>query len=139
MGILVADDNKDVARTLCEMLTQLGHDVRTADHGAEAVARAAAMAPDVALLDLGMPELDGYEAARRIRALPEGHRVILIAVSGWGQAEAKARSHAAGFDHHLVKPVDPVALGALLQSLTSAPLSRDRPSGSAGSGQVSES
>lgn len=128
LRVLVADDNLDAASTLAELLMQLGHEVRTAHNGAQAVTLAATTNPDVALLDLGMPELRGDEAGRRIRAQPGGDRVMLIAVTGWGQDEDRERSHAAGFDYHLVKPVDPAALAALLASRTPGSPSHDRSS-----------
>ena len=92
------------------MLRIMGHEVRTAHDGEAGVAAAAEFRPDVILLDLGMPELNGYEAARRIRAEPWGDGPFLIALTGWGADEDRRRTHEAGFDHHLVKPVDPDAL-----------------------------
>jgi CheY-like chemotaxis protein len=88
------------------MLKLSGHDVATAHDGLEAVKLAQEFQPDVALLDLGMPKLDGYEAARSIRQQPWGEGMMLVALTGWGQEEDKRRSHEAGFDAHLVKPVD---------------------------------
>ncbi len=114
---LVADDNEDAVTTLALLLSQLGHDVRTARDGAQAVAVAATFQPEVALLDIGMPELDGHEACRLIRAQPGGDTMLFVALSGWGQDEDKRRARDAGFLHHLVKPVDPDALTALLQAL----------------------
>ena len=118
--ILVADDNEDAVITLALLLRHLGHDVRTAENGAQAVAVATTFQPEVALLDIGMPELDGHEACRRIRAQPGGDTMVLVAVSGWGQDEDKRRARDAGFQHHLVKPVDPAALTELLHSLAPA-------------------
>ena len=118
--ILVADDNEDAVTTLALLLRHLGHDVRTAENGAQAVAVATTFQPEVALLDVGMPELDGHEACRRIRAQPGGDTMVLVAVSGWGQDEDKRRARDAGFQHHLVKPVDPAALAALLHALAPA-------------------
>jgi len=115
--ILVADDNEDAVNALALLLRHLGHDVRTAENGAQAVAVAATFRPEVALLDIGMPELDGHEACRRIRAQPGGDTMLLVALSGWGQDEDKRRARDAGFQHHLVKPVDPAALTELLHSL----------------------
>ena len=103
--ILVADDNRDSAKSLCTLLRTLGHEVHTAYDGAEAVALAAECKPDVAILDIGMPRLNGYDAARRIRE-DRGHEgITLIALSGWGQEEDRKRSADAGFDHHMTKPV----------------------------------
>jgi CheY-like chemotaxis protein len=115
--ILVADDNADSAESLALLLTLRGSEVRIARDGWEAVAAAAAFGPDVALLDIGMPRLNGYEAARRIREQGRGEPMVLIALTGWGQDEDRQRSTAAGFDFHLVKPVDFVTLEQLLASL----------------------
>jgi CheY-like chemotaxis protein len=112
--ILVADDNRDAADSLASMLRLLGHDVRIAYDGAEAVALAESFRPQLALLDIGMPRLNGYEAARAIKAQPSLRAVLLVALSGWGQAEDKRRSRDAGFQHHFVKPVDPAMLTRLL-------------------------
>ncbi len=115
--ILVADDNEDSAASLAMMLQIMGNEVRTAKDGLQAVEAAAAFQPDVILLDIGMPRLNGYEACRRIREQPGGQKAVLIALTGWGQDEDKRRSAEAGFHHHLVKPVDPAALGELLAGL----------------------
>ena len=119
--ILVAEDSRDAAEMLQMMLAYIGHDVRVASDGIEAVAQAAAFSPHIALLDIGMPRMDGYEAARRIRA-QHGSRVVLVALTGWGQDEDKERAREAGFDHHLTKPADPDALQQLIADLVrSAP------------------
>ena len=115
--ILVVDDNKDSADSLAMLLTLQGSEVRTAYDGLEAVEAAAAFQPDVILSDIGMPGLDGYQAAQRIREQHHGKRVVLIAMTGWGQEEDKRRSMEAGFDFHLVKPVDLAVLDRLLSSL----------------------
>jgi CheY-like chemotaxis protein len=112
--ILVVDDNKDSADSLSMMLGITGMDVRTAYDGLEAVAAAAAFNPDVVLLDIGLPKLNGYEVARRIREHPWGKDMVLVAVTGWGQEEDRRRSQEAGFNAHMVKPVDPAALQRLL-------------------------
>jgi CheY-like chemotaxis protein len=114
--IAVVDDNRDAAEALTELLAADGHEVRMVHDGASAVELAETWRPDVMLLDIGLPRLDGYEAARRIRALPHGEGITLIALTGWGQAEDRARSSEAGFDHHLVKPVDLATLAALIES-----------------------
>jgi CheY-like chemotaxis protein/nitrogen-specific signal transduction histidine kinase len=113
--ILIADDNEDTAEMMEVMLGFKGHDVRVAHDGFEAVAIAATFNPHIAFLDIGMPRLDGYEAARRIRALP-GRRAVLVALTGWGQEEDKRRSRDAGFDHHLTKPPEPDILERLIAS-----------------------
>jgi two-component system CheB/CheR fusion protein len=115
--VAVADDNVDAAQSLATLLTTTGHEVRTAYDGLAAVALAEAYRPDVALLDIGMPGLDGYEVARRIRAQPWGKAMALVALTGWGQDEDKRRAEEAGFDRHVTKPVDPGALGQLLAEL----------------------
>lgn len=112
--VLVVDDNRDAAGSLAELLGLDGHEALMAHDGAAAVELAASWGPDVILLDIGLPRLDGYEAARRIRAGHAGDRIRLIAVTGWGQAEDRLKSAAAGFDHHIVKPVDLAALSELL-------------------------
>ena len=115
--ILVVDDNRDGADSLSEMLKIMGNDTRTAYDGQEGVDVAGAFRPDVLLLDIGLPKLNGYEACRRIREQPWGKDVVLIAVTGWGQDDDRRRSQEAGFDHHMVKPVDPQALIKMLAGL----------------------
>jgi len=112
--ILVADDNRDAADSLAVMLRLAGHEVHVAHDGRAAVEAAGWFRPDVALLDIGMPQLNGYEAARLIRGRPHGRAVVLVAVTGWGQDEDKRRAAEAGFNHHLTKPADPAALETLL-------------------------
>jgi PAS domain S-box-containing protein len=119
--VLVVDDNRDGADSLAMILRLLGNEVRVAYDGAEAVRAAEAFRPDVILLDIGLPKLNGHETARRIRREPWGGRVVLIAVTGWGHEEDRRRSQEAGFDFHLVKPVDPYALMKLLAGLLPAP------------------
>jgi len=115
--ILVVDDNRDGADSLAMMLRIMGNDTRTAYDGQEGVDMAGEFRPDVVLLDIGLPKLNGYEACRRIREQPWGKGVVMIAVTGWGQDEDRRRSHEAGFDHHMVKPVDPQALMEMLAGL----------------------
>jgi CheY-like chemotaxis protein/anti-sigma regulatory factor (Ser/Thr protein kinase) len=115
--ILVADDNRDAADSLAEMLRLGGHEVHAAHDGLEAVEAAGWFRPEVAVLDIGMPRLNGYEAARRIREQPWGRAMTLVALTGWGQEEDRRRAAEAGFDHHLTKPVDPAALDTLLAAL----------------------
>lgn len=112
--ILVVDDNVDSAESMAMMLELSGHDVATAHDGLAAVELAKEFQPHVALLDLGMPKLDGYEAARSIRQQSWGQKMKLVALTGWGQQEDKRRSREAGFDAHLVKPVDFGALEELV-------------------------
>jgi CheY-like chemotaxis protein len=115
--VLVVDDNRDAAATLAMMLSLMGHDTRTAHDGLQAVELAEAFVPDVLLLDLGLPKLNGYDACRRIREQPWGKGIFIVAVTGWGQEEDRNRSREAGFDHHLVKPVDFASLAKLLAEL----------------------
>jgi len=112
--LLVVDDNVDAILSQAELLRMLGHEVETAYDGPSALRKAEAFRPDVVLLDLGMPGMDGFEVARRLRATPEGRDVFLVAQTGWGQEEDRKRTRAAGFDAHLAKPVDIEALTELL-------------------------
>jgi CheY-like chemotaxis protein len=115
--IVVADDNADAAASLAMLLRAAGNHVETAADGVEAVAVAEKFRPEVAFLDVGMPRLDGYGAARRIRGEPWGRGTVLVAVTGWGHEETRARARAAGFDAHLVKPVEFSAVTAILAGL----------------------
>ena len=115
--ILVVDDNYDSAESLALLLQLHGHEVRQAHDGVEAVEAAAAFAPEIVVLDIGLPKLNGYDAARQIRALPSGKRIVLVALTGWGQAADRQRSAESGFDLHLVKPVNPEALSKLIAGL----------------------
>lgn len=117
LRILVVDDNKDSADSLAMMLELMGNNLRTAYDGAEAVKAASEFRPDVILLDIGLPTLTGYEACRLIRRQEGNEKVVIIAQTGWGQAEDYKRTKDAGFDYHLVKPVDPAPLSQLLLSL----------------------
>jgi signal transduction histidine kinase/CheY-like chemotaxis protein len=113
-SILVVDDNRDAAESLATLLRMAGHEVHIAHHGREAIELAASLPVDAILLDIGLPGLDGYEVAIRIREQPRGKDPLLVAVTGWGQEEDRRRSEDAGFDAHLVKPVDFAALTKLL-------------------------
>jgi len=115
--ILVADDNRDAAEALSLQLQLAGHDVRTAHDGIEALTVAKTFDPEIVLLDLGMPKMDGYEVARQLRLQPRSRRVTLIALTGWGQQQDRDRTAEAGFDAHLVKPV---AEAQLFRALTLA-------------------
>jgi PAS domain S-box-containing protein len=112
--ILVVDDNRDAALSLSMMLGMLGHEAETAHDGLEALKVAGRFRPDVILLDIGMPKLNGYDTCRAIRQQPWGGNTVIVAVTGWGQAEDRRKSQEAGFDYHLVKPVDPAAIEKLL-------------------------
>jgi CheY-like chemotaxis protein len=113
--VLIADDNRDAADSLALLLELNGHEVLVAHNGKEALTIARQALPRAVILDIGMPDISGYEVARRIRAEPWEHGVLLIALTGWGQEHDKARANAAGFDHHLTKPVDPDHVEKLLQ------------------------
>jgi signal transduction histidine kinase len=111
--ILIADDNQDAAEALGMLLKMANHDVHVAGDGVAALELAAQVRPDVAVLDIGMPGLTGYEVAERIRAEGWGRGMVLIAVTGWGQKSDKEKAQLAGFDHHLTKPMDPMELEKL--------------------------
>ena len=115
--ILLADDNDDALESLAKLLELSGHEVFTATHGGTALQCAERHRPQVALLDIGMPMLDGYEVARRIRAEPWGHRMTLVALTGWGQDADRNRAKEAGFDSHLIKPPDLAQLNEILARL----------------------
>jgi CheY-like chemotaxis protein/anti-sigma regulatory factor (Ser/Thr protein kinase) len=112
--ILIADDNRDAAITLALLLKLQGHETQTAYDGLEALDVAQAFRPDIAILDIGMPKLNGYEVCRQLRGSPWGRRMTLVALTGWGQQQDKQRAREAGFDLHLVKPVEPDMLTGLL-------------------------
>ena len=114
--ILVVDDNADTTATLAMLLERTGHDVHVAHDGLEAVHAVAAFQPHVVLLDIGLPKMNGFEVAQRIRQDLDGRQMTLVAVTGWGQQEDRRRAIEAGFDHHLTKPVE---IGRLLQLLAS--------------------
>lgn len=113
--ILVVDDNQDAASSLAAMLRVMGHEVQVAHDGLEALRVGAAFQPDLMLLDIGMPKLDGHEVCRRLREEPWGRQVIVAALTGFGQEDDRRRSREAGFDFHLVKPLDPAALEGILR------------------------
>jgi CheY-like chemotaxis protein len=115
------DDNLDAANSVAMLLRLWGHDVRLASAGPEALEIAPDYQPEVVVLDIGLPGLNGYEVARRLRQLPASRDALLIAVTGYGQLEDRQRSEGAGFDYHLTKPVDPEALQCLLVSPSRAP------------------
>jgi CheY-like chemotaxis protein/two-component sensor histidine kinase len=114
--ILIAEDGRDAADSFGLLLTMMGHEVEVVYDGEAAVTLAKEFQPDVIILDLGMPRLNGYDAARSIRGEPWGKEVFLIALSGWGQPEDRRRSTEAGFDRHLTKPVDPDVIGSVLST-----------------------
>jgi len=111
--ILVVDDNEDAALSLAMMLDVMGYEVRTAHDGLEAVRAADEFHPEVALLDIGLPHMSGYDVARHIRG-NRGPEVLLVAITGWGTADDVRRAKEAGFDHHFTKPADPDRLKNIL-------------------------
>jgi CheY-like chemotaxis protein len=113
--VLVVDDNRDIVDSMTLLLELSGHQVETAHDGPEAIEAAARYRPEVILLDIGMPGMDGYTVCRRIREQPWGKDIGIIALTGWGQDDDRIRSEEAGFDDHLVKPVDSSALLRLLE------------------------
>jgi signal transduction histidine kinase/CheY-like chemotaxis protein len=115
--LLVADDNRDAADSMGLLLEMSGYEVRVAHTGAQAMQAVRDDLPDAAILDIGMPDMNGHDLARWVRAHAAARPIALIAMTGWGQAADKERSRAAGFDHHLTKPVDPDELERLLESL----------------------
>ncbi|MFJ5383586.1 response regulator, partial [Cupriavidus sp. CER94] len=115
--IMLVDDNIDALEAMTMTLETLGHTVVTAPDGQSAIACAASVRPDVVLLDLGMPTMDGFETARRLREIPELRNARLVALTGFGQPDDRRRTRAAGFDMHLVKPADLNALTRLLEEL----------------------
>jgi PAS domain S-box-containing protein len=131
LRILVADDNHDAAESLALILRLTGHDVEVAFDGEAAVASFEARVPHLALLDIGMPKANGYEVARRIRAHPSGKETYLVALTGWGHDEDRRRAEAAGFDEHLVKPVNPQTLDQLVVTIGAASDAASRGSGAA--------
>lgn len=116
--ILVADDNEDSANSIAMLLRIQGHEVRVAYDGQQALDEAAAFAPDVAVLDIGLPKMNGYDVARCLRANDPARHLLLVAMTGWGQDEDRRRAQEAGFDHHFVKPVD---FKLLLETLATRP------------------
>ena len=112
--VLIVDDNEDSAASLGMLLRMIGHEVRMAHDGLEALSAAATFQPHVAILDIGLPKLNGYEVAKRIREQPWGRDMVLVALTGWGQDEHRRRSEESGFNHHLTKPVELDVLEELL-------------------------
>lgn len=111
--VLVVDDNEDAAQSLAMLLRILGQDVRTARDGRQALREAREFRPQVAFLDIGLPEMTGYDLARRLRGEAGGERMLLVALTGWGQEEDRCRSREAGFDEHITKPAEPAILEGL--------------------------
>jgi CheY-like chemotaxis protein len=117
LRVLIVDDNRDNVESLRLLLVLMGHSVRVALEGLEGINAANEFRPDVVLLDIGMPNLDGHEVCRRIRARDWGRDMVLVAQTGWGQEEDRRRTQAAGFDYHLVKPIDHASLTAVFAKI----------------------
>jgi two-component system CheB/CheR fusion protein len=132
--VLVVDDNRDAAESLALFLQVGGHDVCTAFDGEQALETAEKFRPDIALIDLGMPKLNGYEVCRRLRQTEWGRKMTLIAQTGWGQEEDKRRTREAGFDGHLVKPTDPVNVLQLVERTHETLTSAEAPGSRGGDG-----
>jgi CheY-like chemotaxis protein len=116
--VLVVDDNRDGARSLALVLEMAGHDVSVAYSGMSALELGGATHPDACIIDIGMPNLNGYETARRMRETEWGKRALLLALTGWGQHDDKARAREAGFDRHFTKPVDPSEIERALDTFS---------------------
>ena len=112
--ILVVDDNRDLADSLAMLLESMGNHLRTAHDGAEAVKIASEFRPHAVALDVGLPKMNGFDVARALRQQPWGEKIVLVAVTGWGQERDRQRAIEAGFDHHMVKPVDAASLLRLI-------------------------
>jgi CheY-like chemotaxis protein len=115
--VLIVEDNPDGRESMCELLEIWGHQVELAENGPQGVEKAFSLRPDVALVDIGLPGLDGNEVARRIRSTLGPQQICLIAMTGYGQPEDRRRALQAGFDNYLIKPVDPSRLATLLEEL----------------------
>jgi CheY-like chemotaxis protein len=113
--VLVVDDYPDAAETACMLLSMLGHECTFATSGKDALIVAARFEPDVALIDIGLPDVSGFDLARELRKQLGGRPLYLAAVTGWGQPEDRAKAFAAGFDHHVLKPTDQRKLLAILE------------------------
>jgi len=127
LRVLIADDLVDIADSLAALLQMLGHDVQVVYDGHRALEVAALWRPDAAILDIGMPGMTGFEVCRRIRELPGGSDMVIVAQTGWGQHEDRRRTAEAGFDHHMVKPVDVDALVALISRRRPGAADADHP------------
>jgi CheY-like chemotaxis protein len=112
--VLLIDDNVDAAESLAQLLALSGHDTRIAPDGTHGLALAAEFTPEVVFCDLGLPGINGYEVVRRLRAMPFGRDMVVVAVTGYGQPDDREKTAQAGFDAHLVKPVDPALIEGFL-------------------------
>jgi two-component system CheB/CheR fusion protein len=110
LRVLAVDDQPDVVEMICLFVEKIGHVVARADNGKQALELAATFEPDVVLLDIGLPDINGYEIAKTLRSWPRGPELFLVAVTGWGREEDRQRAAAAGFDRHIVKPATSQAI-----------------------------
>jgi CheY-like chemotaxis protein len=117
LRVLVADDNRDAAESLAALLRMSGNEVRVATDGEEALVQAGEFRPHIAFLDIGMPRLNGYEAARKLRDTPWGRRMVLVGLTGWGGEEVRRRAFESGLDHHVTKPAQLEVLQELLRKV----------------------
>jgi CheY-like chemotaxis protein len=114
--VLIVDDHPDAAEISCTLISMMGHECRIAVSGARAIEEARSFEPDIAILDISLPDVSGYDVARALRAAPAGRSLYLAAMTGWGQPEDLARAYAAGFDRHVLKPADARKLQAILDA-----------------------
>lgn len=119
--ILIADDNEDSATAMAMIFKLMGNEVRMATDGLEAIQIAEAFRPELILMDIGMPEMNGYDACRQIRKQPWGDSIVIAALTGWSREEDQRHAQDAGFNHHLIKPIDPDCLEKLLEDLSAPP------------------
>ena len=124
--MLVVDDNVDGAESLAKVLQICGHETRTAHSGPEALDAARPFKPDVVLLDIGLPGMNGYEVAKRLRGEPSLTGAVLVALTGWGSEDNKRQSREAGFDFHLTKPVEVTAIESILARASAVAANRER-------------
>lgn len=113
--VLIVDDYPDAAESACVLLSMLGHDCRFATTARQALVEAAHFEPEVAILDIGLPDLSGFDLARELRKMSAGRALYIAAITGWGQPEDRVKAFAAGFDHHVLKPADQRKLTRILE------------------------
>jgi CheY-like chemotaxis protein len=117
LRVLLVDDNADSTEPLSLLLQTKGHETRVSADGADAIAVAELFRPDCVVMDLGLPRMDGYEVARQLRLQPYGRRIVLVALTGWAGKEVRSKAAEAGFDYHLVKPVNWEELERIVESV----------------------
>jgi len=112
--VLIVDDNRDSVETMATLIRLSGHEIEKAHDGETALEKAKSFKPEIILLDVGLPDMHGYEVAERLRAIPENKSLVIVALTGYGNEEDRRRARDAGFDYHFVKPVDFTALESLI-------------------------